>query len=223
MSKETVKIQSIEKVTHDVLKFITEKPNGFEFEPGQATEIAINKSGWEDEGRPFTFTSLPKDDYLEFTIKSYTDHDGVTNKLTELSNGDEFLMNEVFGAIQYQGEGAFIAGGAGVTPFISILRKLRDEGKVGENQLIFANKTQNDIIHQDEFENMLGDNFINILSREDTKGYANGHISKEFLKENINNLNKKFYVCGPPPMMESVLKQLDELGVNEQDIITEDM
>jgi ferredoxin-NADP reductase len=50
------------------------------------------------------------------------------------------------GRIEYKGEGVFIAGGAGVTPFIAILRQLQAENKIANNKLIFTNKTANDII-----------------------------------------------------------------------------
>jgi len=223
MSKYKIQLKSIEEVTHDVNRYTAEKPKGYEFTPGQATELSIDEVGLEEEGRPFTFTSLPKDDQLEFTIKSYTDRDGVTKELLNLDDRDKFIIEDAFGAIKYDGEGTFIAGGAGVTPFISIFRKLEKEGKIGDNQLLFSNKTQKDIILREEFRNMLGSNFVNIFSQERTNEYAYGHISKEFLKEHVKDFDKKFYVCGPPEMMESVLGQLKELGVEDDQIITEDM
>lgn len=220
--EEEVKIKSIENITHNVLRIVTEKPTKLEFVPGQATEISINKPGWEEQGRPFTFTSLPSEDHLEFTIKTYPSHKGVTNELTKLKKGDNLILHDIFGAIEYKGEGVFIAGGAGVTPFISILRKLRSENKVGNNILIFANNTEADIIHKDEFEKMLGNNFVNILSEEKTEKYAFGFISEEFLNKNISDKNEYFYLCGPPPMMEAVEKQLKDLGVSEKLIVTEE-
>ena len=98
------------------------------------------------EKRPFTFTCLPNDDYLEFTIKTYPSHKGVTNELLQLKQEDELILHDVFGAIAYKGEGVFIAGGAGVTPFISIFRFLRSKNEIGGNKLIFANKRKADII-----------------------------------------------------------------------------
>ncbi|MFA5298016.1 MAG: hypothetical protein WC389_07390 [Lutibacter sp.] len=81
MDQHTIKVKTVEKVTHDVLKIVAEKPHSYTFSPGQATEIAINKEGWQKEKRPFTFTSLPDDKYIEFTIKTYPSHKGVTNEL----------------------------------------------------------------------------------------------------------------------------------------------
>ena len=221
MQQHIVKIETIDKVTHDVLKIITEKPKKYAFTPGQATEISINKNGWKDKKNPFTFTCLPEDNYLEFTIKTYPSHKGVTNQLLHLKINDELILHEVFGAINYKGEGVFIAGGAGITPFISIFRNLESENKIGNNKLIFANKTKDDIILEDEFKKLLGTNFINILSDEKVDGYANGQITKDFIKANCGGTNKLFYLCGPPPMMEAIEKQLAELNVDNKSIVKE--
>ena len=142
MSTHTVKILTIGHITRDALQIFTEKPQGIEFSPGQAIDISINKEGWEDEIRPFTFTSLPDDDYLQFTIKTYPSHKGVTNELLQLRKNDELILGDVFGAIEYKGEGCFIAGGAGITPFISIFRYLRSKNAIGDNKLIYGNKTR---------------------------------------------------------------------------------
>lgn len=221
MNKEPVKIKSIKHLTPDVLQIVTEKPEGVEFIPGQATEIFIDKEGWRNEGRPFTFTCLPGDDHLEFAIKTYSDHNGVTNELRTLKPGDTLFLNDIFGAIEYKGEGTFIAGGAGITPFISILRDLKSRNSLGNNRLIFANKTKNDIILKEEFQSMLGANFINILSREKTSDYANGHITEDFIRKSGVSVDSYFYVCGPPSMMNAVEKQLSNLLVSKEHIIKE--
>src|SRR5690606_18797953 len=135
--------------THDVLKITTEKPAAINHQAGQAVDVSINQKGWEQELRAFTFTSLPDDSNLEFTIKTYPEHNGVTQQLRSLKTGDTLLIHDVFGDITYKGEGIFIAGGAGVTPFIAIFKQLEKEGKTGNNKLIFANKTKGDIILED--------------------------------------------------------------------------
>jgi len=220
----TVKINEIHFINHDVLHIETEKPEGFDFTPGQATEVAINKTKWKEKKRPFTFTNLPEEDVLQFTIKTYPDHNGVTQRLGKLKNGDELIIDEAWGAISYQGTGVFIAGGAGITPFLSIFKQLEQEGKVNGNKLIFANKKEEDIIYAPELEALLEEDFINILSEQEDTDYAYGHIDKAFLNKNINSTTlKKFYVCGPPPMMESVIKDLKKMGVTEERIVQEAM
>lgn len=221
MRQQPVKIKSISHINYNVVQIVTEKPEHFNFKPGQATEISINRNGWQAEKRPFTFTSLPENDFLEFTIKIYTLHKNVTNKIDELVVNDELILHEVFGDISYKGEGVFIAGGAGVTPFISILRHLHSKKKIGNNKLIFANNIIDDIILAEEFKEMLGDNFINILTHENIEGYAHGLITEEFLREHITDTGKYVYLCGPPPMMDAVEKQLANLNIDEKLIIKE--
>lgn len=221
MNEHIVRILNVQSVTHDVKRFRIEKPEDYSFTPGQATDVSINTPEWRDEKRPFTFTGLNSKPYLEFTIKIYPEHKGVTNQFGNLKKGDELIIRDVWGAIKYNGKGVFIAGGAGVTPFLSIFRDLETKNEISGNKLFFANKTKADIIHEDEFRKILGDDFINILSEEQAKGYSHGMINEEFLKANISDFNKKFYMCGPPPMIDAVKNQLKNLGVDKNSITIE--
>ena len=223
MKQHVVKVKSTELITPDVLRIITEKPPHYNFTSGQATEVSINKPDWKEKKNPFTFTCLPDNDFLEFFIKTYPSHKGVTNELLKLKKDDELILHDVFGAIKYKGDGLFIAGGAGVTPFISIFRYLQSKNEIGNNKLIFANKTKKDIILLEEFKKLLGKNFINILSDEKIEGYAYGQINEDFLKAYINNSTRNVYVCGPPPMMDDILRQLSKLGVDKNTITVEKM
>ncbi|MCG2618091.1 FAD-binding oxidoreductase [Terrimonas sp. NA20] len=217
-----VQILSAEYVAHNVRRFKLSKPAGYSFEPGQATEISINKDGWLNERRPFTFTSLDEWDHLEFTIKIYTDHDGVTNQLGEIMPGEELILHDIFGTITYKGEGVFIAGGAGLTPFIAILRRLQKDGKLGHNLLLFSNRTSQDIILKNELQVMLGRNFINTLTQETDPLYDHGKIDAEYIKTKVRDLDQYFYICGPDPMVESLRAILTSLGVKKEKIVFEE-
>ncbi|MCB0508570.1 MAG: FAD-binding oxidoreductase [Chitinophagales bacterium] len=219
--ESVIKIKSIEHLTHDVLRIVTEKPQDITYLPGQAADISINKPGWEKELRAFTFTSLPSDDFFEFTIKTYPTHKGVTNELLSLKPNDSLLIHGVFGDIAYKGAGIFIAGGAGITPFIAILKQLEKENNVGNNKLLFANKTKADIIQEEKFNTLLGNNFINILSDEKNDAYEHGFISAELIQKHSDEQLKYYYLCGPEPMMQAVEKHLAALGVPESSIVKE--
>lgn len=216
-----VEILKIEKLTHDVKQLKVEKPKGFTFVPGQATEVAIKKQGWEDKKRPFTFTSLPEEDYLQFVIKSYHDHDGVTDRIDRLKIGDQLILDDAWGAIRYRGKGVFIAGGAGVTPFISIFKSLKESGELAGNKLIFANKTADDVIMESWFREILGDDFLSILDKEDSEGHFFGRVDREFLENHVDDFGQQFYVCGPEPMIKAVNQNLKELGVDAEEIVFE--
>jgi len=221
MTSYPVKILLTEPVTHNVKRFKIEKPAGYTYIPGQATEISIDTPDWKNERRPFTFTSLTAWDHLEFTIKIYTDHAGVTNQLGQVKAGDTLLLHDVFGAIQYHGEGTFIAGGAGVTPFIAILRQLQQENKLAQNKLLFSNNTEKDIILKEEFSRMLGKNFVNTLTQEKSSAYDNGKIDKAYLSNKIDNFSQYFYLCGPDPMVEALQRDLLALGADPKKVIVE--
>ncbi|WP_209329998.1 flavodoxin reductase [Lunatimonas salinarum] len=216
-----VKIISVRSLTHDVKEIKVEKPKGYTFVPGQATEVAIDKDGWRDEKRPFTFTSLPEDDYLEFVIKSYREHNGVTYQVDGLVEGDSLLIGDAWGAISYTGPGVFIAGGAGVTPFISILRMLESTGDLAGHKLIFANKRGKDVLLESYFFDLLGENFISILSEERVDGHHHGMVNMAFLKEQLSDFSQEFYVCGPEEMVKDVSSSLKQLGARPDGIVFE--
>lgn len=225
----TVEILNIEELTHNVKKFTLSKPDGYTFTPGQATEVALNKKGWKDKKRPFTFTSLPSEGYLELIIKIYPSHKGVTKKLNNLVSGDSLIIDEPWGTIEYKGSGVFIAGGAGITPFISIFRKLYLENKLNGSTLLFANKSEDDIILRKELEIMLGYRFRNVITESDQEIYVNpmltylkGYINEEYLRKHIDHIRQNFYVCGPPAFNNSVIGILEKIGANANSVIFEE-
>lgn len=217
-----IRILDIQPVTHDVKQFRLGKPLGFEFTPGQATSVAINQPDLKEETRPFTFTSLNVDPYLEFIIKAYPDHHGITEKIHQLNVGDELLIEDPWGTIQYGDQGTFIAGGAGITPFIAILRQLDKDGKIDGNQLIFSNKTSEDIILQEELKEILpAKNLFLVLTREDNPDFLHGRVDEAFLKKYIQNFDQNFYVCGPKGMVADLKSILVGLGASQQAFVFE--
>ena len=218
---QLVKIQSIKPLTHDVLQVVADRPSGLNYVAGQAVDVSVNKLNWENELRAFTFTSLPNDNFIQFTMKTYPSHKGVTEQLRTLKTGDELIIGDVFGDINYKGEGIFIAGGAGITPFLAILKDLEKKNAIGHNKMIFANKTKADIIEEEQLNKWLGNNLINILSDEKLEGYENGYINADIIKKAIDSNTKYFYLCGPDPMMAAVEKHLESLGIAKENIVRE--
>lgn len=220
--EKKVEIKEVRSVTHDVKQFIVEKPEGYEFTPGHATEVSINTEKWKDEKRPFTFTSLNEDDFLEFTIKIYPDHDGVTEQLGNLKAGDELIIRDTWGAIEYKGPGYIIAGGAGITPYIAMLRELKTNNKLDGMKLFYSNKTDKDIILKEELDTMLGKNATYVITDQQNTEYTQAYIDEDFLKKHIENFEEKFYVCGPPKMTEEIGDILEKLGANAAAVTLDD-
>jgi ferredoxin-NADP reductase len=210
-----------EFVTHNVKRFIISRPDGFYYEPGQGVELKINREAWFKEGRPFTPTSLRDDRVLEFTIKIYSDHNGVTHELSTLTPGAELLISEPFGTISYQGPGVFLAGGAGITPFMAILREQARRNNLDKHMLIFSNKTSEDIICEKELRHYLAERCIFITTAGQEPGLEHRHIDKDFLAATIDDFSQNFYVCGPPGFLKAVNGALQELGASPQNLVFE--
>jgi ferredoxin-NADP reductase len=246
-----VKLLETRQVTHDVKQFRFEKPKGYTFIPGQATDLTINKPDWKDKKNPFTFTGLNEDPYVQFTIKGYPDHHGVTQQLHQLQPGDTVFLHDVWGAIEYHGPGVFLAGGAGITPFLAIFRQLHKDHKAAGNTLYFSNKTKDDIIEHQELIDILGVAANFILTNDNTEatgehsstgrrpiisepsdrgyipstprseGYLHTRINKTFLKEQISDFKQPFYICGPDAMVAELNNTLKELGANPESVVFE--
>jgi len=219
--RHTVTLLMSAFVTHDVKRFLVSRPPGFTFEAGQGVELAINDAQWQDERRPFTPTSLVDDGVLEFTIKCYPGHEGVTRELHKLSPGAQLLLSEPFGTISYQGPGVFIAGGAGITPFIAILRERAQMAELDRHALIFSNKTPADVICEKELSHYFGERCILTCTDTSAPGYEQRLVDKAFLEEKIDDFDQHFYVCGPPGLMKAVNGALEELGANPQSLVFE--
>lgn len=225
----TLKILKIEQITHNVWRYTLEKPDNYKFTPGQVTNVSINLPEWKNENHPFTLTSLNSDEFLEFTIKSYPvslhpNHSGMTEKLSSLKVGDELIITDAWGNIHYKGKGIFLAGGAGVTPFIAILKVLKAKNELSGNLLIFSNSYEKDIILKEELLDMFKDNPENLiftLTKEEKSDYHFGRIDEKFLKENVKDFSTNFYICGPRQMVKDLSGILANLGAAVDSIVFE--
>lgn len=219
MAQHIVKVLAANYITHNVKRFVVEKPAGFQYQSGENVMIALNKTGWESQQRPFTFTSLNEWPYLEFIIKIYNDRDGVTKELGRTNAGAELILFDVFGSIHYKGPGVFIAGGSGITPFISIFRDLYMNGYIKGNKLILSNKSAEDIILPFELHNMLGNNFMNVFTRQGVIGFMDRRIDRKMLIRLVGDFSSHFYVCGPKQFVEEISRDLMSLGADADVII----
>lgn len=222
----TLTLKRIEPVTPDTHHLWFERPEGFDFTPGQAVDLALDRDGWREEKRPFTFVSLPDEDTLQFVIKSYPEHDGVTEQIGAMTPGDAVIIDEPWGAISDEGPGWFIAGGAGVTPFVAVLRqRLKEKGTLSDCTLVFSNATEQDIILRNMFEGMNGLKTVFVVTDEDKPGpgVIAGRIDRDFLAYRIDPRQGSYYVCGPEPMIDDVTGVLRDLGVHRARIVVEDL
>jgi ferredoxin-NADP reductase len=210
-----VKILHKENLNHNVIQFRFEKPKGFAFVAGQATELSIDEPK-QMGPNPFTFTCLNTKPYLELTIKIYPEHNGMTAQLARKQVGDSVIITDAWDTFINKGPGVFIAGGAGITPFLAILRQLKVDKNVGDSYLFFSNKTTKDIFLKDELTEILGKRYVNVLTQDPNA--KKERINEAFLRDYISNYSQPFYLCGPPGFAESIQSDLTKLGA-KQDLV----
>lgn len=216
-------VSLLEKIalSTNVRRLRVSKPGGYQFVPGEATDMVIDQVGWHGKRHAFTFTGLNEWEFLEFTIKIYPEHRGFTRQLDRLKPGDRLLIHDSFGAFHYRGPGCFLAGGSGLTPFLSILRQLEKEGRIEGNHLVVSNRRAEDSFLIAELEQMLGQNFVQIYTQEQVPGHPFGRIDTAFLSKLCQKDFPYYYICGKKSMMRQLKAELLQLGVAPERIIIE--
>ncbi len=121
-----------------------------------------------------------------------------------------------------------IGGGVGLTPVLSMMKWLAGTDNHRETWFFYGVRNSNDIALVDEIreatENKSHFHSVIVYSEPsdecvEGKDYdVKGHISVEAMKRYLKSSNYEFYICGPPPMMEAITRQLLDWGVPEDDI-----
>lgn len=219
-------IESIAEETHDTftLNIKTDKP--FVFRAGQFCFLRLDKNRLHAR-HPFTISSAPGEKNISFTIKN-------TGRFTEtakiLKPGDSISVDGPFGVFtpEDDGELVLIAGGVGITPFMSILADRLKKNISQKITLIYGSRSVKDIIFKKAFDSINNEWFKKayVLSeKSDTGGesFEKGYVSKQLIEKYVNNIKgSSYYICGPEIMKNTVKKALTELGVEKKNIFVED-
>jgi len=188
------------------------------FKAGQFAYIHFKDEPGLSEPHPFTISSSPKDKSLRLTIKGSGDWTGTLRK--NLKPGAVATIRGGFGMFNYKDSGKeqiWIAGGIGVTPFLSWIRDLN--GRPDRNvDFYYSVRSESDAIFLDEFEAVArkSDNFrVNIHYAQ-----KDGHLAVEKIAENSQGklTHKDIYLCGPIKMSEGFARSFKELGVPAEQI-----
>ena len=210
----SVKIIQKSWLTPNVLCLALEKPPFYSYRIGQAIEVTLDFPQFYGDQAPFTLTSLSSDDYLELIIKVYPAHKGITLAMSNLRVGDKLMIGEPWDSYMNLGPGIFIAGGTGITSFVSFLRQLKGARNLAETHLFFVNKTEQDIFLSVELSTLLGKNYVNVLTREFKENFLFGHVDQVFLRKHIPDIHTPFYICGPGGFSEQIKNQLVTMGAD---------
>ena len=87
---------------------------------------------------------------------------------------------------------------------------------IGDSWLLFSNKTYQDVFLHEELKSLLGDRYVDVITRDRYGVHNTQHIDETFLSKRIKNLEQPFCVCGPPSFVDSIQGSLKKIGANEQ-------
>jgi len=231
MRRFPFRVTGLEKATRDTWTVTLERVKGRmpAFHPGQFAFFRFRSAFLSPEEHPFTIASSPHESrVLQLTIRESGDW---TRHVGGIHIGDQALMDGPYGLFGPWAYGdvkkrVFIAGGVGITPFLSLLRTEVREGEGGKTLLIWSNRSREDAPCLDEVtrlaRELIGFDFVPVFTREASASERSGRVDLDFLKRRISDLDAGVvvFLCGPPGMMRSVREALKVLGFSGR-VVTE--
>lgn len=214
------------------LVLLAEDGNGIKpHAPGQFAFIKVLDGHGAGEEHPFTIASCPEQDELVFTIRNAGDF---TNQINQLSPGTRVSVHGPFGRFSAnlyseERELVFIAGGVGITPFLSMIRSMERTADWRSVTVLHACRTEVDMLMRNELVAIERSGksrlrVIHVLSSPEKSWQGPcGHITGDLIQQQVSGglEGRGFYVCGPPRMMEAIEKNLKRIGVSPQRIHSE--
>jgi propane monooxygenase reductase component len=228
------RIIGLTDLTRDIVSLELEliEPAGYEFKPGQYSDVMIPGT---DEHRSFSMATTPADPgRLQFIIKCYPGGRFSGLLENELTVGDELRLRGPYGSFTLKKDSerdiVCIGGGAGMAPILSLLRHLVEIGSGRRVHYYYGARAAEDLFYLRELEelgNQLVDFvFVPVLSEETTADWASlgvaqgdfGFVTDAVDRRESDLSESDIYVCGPPPMVEAAMSMLDAKGVARERI-----
>lgn len=231
-----IKLKSKEEVASETMAFHFEKPEGFVFKAGQFADYTlINPSQTDAEGntRGFTITCPPYENEVMFTTRMRDS--AFKREMKSMPLGTEITFDAPFGSFTLHNNTAipavFLTGGIGITPVRSILLQATHDIAPHKIYVFYSNKTPKNAAFLNDFQNIQekNKNVTFVPSMTDMPGSnqewtgETGFFTKEILQKYIPDLNTPiYYLSGPKNMVGAVRKTLNEAGIDDDNIRTEE-
>jgi predicted ferric reductase len=191
------------------------------FVPGQFAFFKFFSQAVSQEPHPFSFSSNP--DTVKIAVKESGDY---TNNIGKLQAGDKARIEGPFGAFDFRScphkKQIWVAGGVGVTPFLSMIRSFSEKDSAYKIDFYFSLRDRKSLAFAEEIEKIaqkFKSNINLIIWITEEKGFINAKLIAETAKD---AKEQDILICGPVPMMNALKKQFLELGVGKKQIHTEE-
>lgn len=216
-----------------VYDFVFTPDSNLKFEAGQYLEwtLPIFKTDGRGNRRYFTIASSPTENEIHLGVKIPPTPSLYKKVLLAMKPGDTMLAGQLAGDFTLPNTNrpiVCIAGGIGITPFRSMIKKIIDSGTKRDLTLLYASSDVTEFVYRDVFD--AAENFgvktAYILSgaKEVPSSWQGpvGYITADMVKQNVSNYDKAlYYISGPNVMVENYKKMLKGLGISRLSIITD--
>lgn len=202
------------------------------FKPGQYFIVQLINPSYPDERhnrRHFSIVNSPnQNNTLAFATRLRDS--GFKKSIQEMPIGTKVEIGSIGGHFVLPDDTekslVFIAGGIGITPFISMLRFVQEQHLTHHITLVYSNRNQQSTAFLDELQGFDKQNshFKLLLTMTDDTNWTGEkrRIDMQFIKDHLDDLTKYTYmIAGPPPMVATIEQTLHDLGVSEDSIIKE--
>jgi ferredoxin-NADP reductase len=221
---QEIALRRREQVAEGTFAFYFDKPASFSHQAGQNALLTLPDGS---EGHTFTIASAPHERELMFATRM---RDSVYKRvLAAASVGARFKLDGPAGVmVLHEDEkrpAVFLAGGIGITPFLAMARDAEARLLPHRLLLIYSNRRPQDAAFLAELKHMQNRNFRMVATMTDAADWKGEKrlISRELLAEHIKDVSEPvFYVAGPPAMTMAVQAMLNEMGINEDDMRSEE-
>ena len=219
----------IDTVYHfeDVTELIFKKPKKFVYQPGQYIFIRFPRFEGYKELFPFSISSDPSQKNLRISIKRSGDF--TSKKIPQLQNGDKAIIMGPYGKfgesyLQHNKDMLWIAGGIGITPFLSLAKNESNKPSNRKIILIWATKDRTTAFHDKELiaEMKKNKNFEYFSWFSSKCGRLNINEIEKIIKNKMHIKNIKILMCGPPQMIYNLSRDFHKIGVTYHNIVFED-
>ena len=225
MTQETTSAKSI--------KLVNEGGCQPPFQSGQYINVFVDAGGVRTS-RPYSIASSPtQTGHYELTVRKVEDGFVSDYLMNELKPGDKISSSSPSGNFHYNplfhgNKLALIAGGSGITPFMSMIRELSDKNLSRRLHLFYGCRVEDDVIYRAELDRIASahKNFTwDLVVSEPTPSYRGhkGFINAGLIKERLDGLDWMFFICGPQAMYQFCLPELEKLQVPSRKIKVEVM
>ena len=230
-------LEAREEIAEGTMAFHFRKPSGFDFKPGQAIDVMLTSSATapEDQSTRHTFSIVTAPFQDDLVIATRMRDSAYKRALKSMTVGSQVTIDGPFGSLGLHKDlaraGILIAGGIGITPFISMLRQAANDQRQQRLVLLYSNRRPEDAAFLSELQQLEGQNPNFRLVVTMTQMQAShlpwagqkGLVTAELAGSVVGDLSAPiFYIAGPPGMVQAMRQALNLAKIDDDDIRSEE-